>query len=160
LGRRIHAKLGRAASRDREVVGDEYERATLSAVIVCHRSARRAARREAPAGEPVFRGVSDGAGKPRLTGYSACAGYDGFWRTTQRPHGDDGHKSRPPRANHVDSELTWPFLVAHQMSASSAFVVLWAGWASRRLVHAVHRLAAERIQAAIGMTSTAWPLRS
>ncbi len=46
----------------------------------------------------------------------------------------------------VDSELTWPFLVAHQMSASSAFVVLWAGWTSRRLFHAVHRLAAERIQ--------------
>ena len=29
-------------------------------------------------------------------------------------------------------------LVAHQVSASSGFVLLWAGWASRRLVHAVH----------------------
>jgi hypothetical protein len=62
--------------------------------------------------------------------------------------------------NIVDSELTCPLLVAHQMSASSAFVLLWAGWASRRLVHAVHRLAAERIQAAIEMMSTALPLRS
>ena len=38
----------------------------------------------------------------------------------------------------VDSELSCPVLVAHQMSASSGFVLLWAGWASRRLVHAVH----------------------
>jgi hypothetical protein len=45
----------------------------------------------------------------------------------------------------VDSELSCPVLVAHWMSASSAFVLMWAGWASRRLVHAVHRLAAERI---------------
>jgi hypothetical protein len=38
----------------------------------------------------------------------------------------------------VDSELSCPVLVAHQVSASSGFVLLWAGWASRRLVHAVH----------------------
>jgi hypothetical protein len=107
LGRRIHAKLGRAASRDREVVGDEYERATLPAVIVCHRSARRAARREAPAGEPVFRGVSDGAGKPRRTGYPACAGYDGFWRTTRRPHGMTGI-SRDQVARIIDPATVFP----------------------------------------------------
>jgi hypothetical protein len=40
----------------------------------------------------------------------------------------------------VDSELSCPVLVAQHMSASSAFVLLWAGWASRRLVHAVHRV--------------------
>jgi hypothetical protein len=46
----------------------------------------------------------------------------------------------------VDSELSCPVLVAHDMSASSGSVLLWAGWASRRLVHAVHRSAAtERI---------------
>ncbi|MGH6823536.1 MAG: hypothetical protein ACREC4_08620, partial [Methylocella sp.] len=30
------------------------------------------------------------------------------------------------KAGIVDSELTWPVLVAHQLSASSAFVLLWA----------------------------------
>ena len=44
----------------------------------------------------------------------------------------------------VNSELSCPVLVAQHMSASSAFVLLWAGWASQRLVHAVHRRAAER----------------
>ena len=45
----------------------------------------------------------------------------------------------------VDSELTCPVLVAHQMSASSAFVLLWALWARRQRRPHVHRLAAERI---------------
>ena len=31
----------------------------------------------AKAGDPVFRGVSDGIERPRRTGYPACAGYDG-----------------------------------------------------------------------------------
>jgi hypothetical protein len=33
----------------------------------------------AKAGDPVFRGASDRAEKPRRTGYPACAGYDGCW---------------------------------------------------------------------------------
>jgi len=47
-------------------------------------------------------------------------------------------------SEYVNSELSCPVLVAQHMSASSAFVLLWAGWASQRLVHAVHRRAAER----------------
>ena len=41
----------------------------------------------------------------------------------------------------VDSERSCAVLVAHRMSASSGFVLLWAGWASRRLVHAVRSVA-------------------
>jgi hypothetical protein len=37
LGRKIHQRLGRIASRDREVAFDEHECATLSAVIARHR---------------------------------------------------------------------------------------------------------------------------
>src|SRR5216684_4191204 len=37
LGRKINAPLGRIAPRAREAVFDEYERATLSAVITRHR---------------------------------------------------------------------------------------------------------------------------
>src|SRR6266851_2991137 len=94
----------------------------------------------------------------RQAASTAMSGFGPLGRPCKRPL----FPRRPsrPAGGPVDSELTWPFLVAHQMSASSAFVVLWAGWTSRRLFHAVHRLAAERIQAAIGMTSTAWPLRS
>jgi hypothetical protein len=33
----------------------------------------------AKAGDPVIRSASDGTGKPRRTGYAACAGYDGSW---------------------------------------------------------------------------------
>jgi Transposase DDE domain len=66
------------------------------------------------------------------------------WATTStgqpwaRP-GPDGFTDIEP-TNTVDSELSCPVLVAHQMSTSSAFVLLWAEWASWRLVHAVHRV--------------------
>jgi hypothetical protein len=43
-------------------------------------------------------------------------------------------------AKAVDSELSCPVLAARRMSASSAFVRLWAGWASQRLVHAAPRV--------------------
>jgi hypothetical protein len=33
----------------------------------------------AKAGDPVFRGSSDGIERPQRTGYPACAGYDGSW---------------------------------------------------------------------------------
>ena len=36
---------------------------------------------------------------------------------------------------YVDSELTWPVLVAHQMSASSVFVLLWDCGQGACLVH-------------------------
>ena len=45
----------------------------------------------------------------------------------------------------VDSELTCPVLVAHQMSASSAFVLPVGMWATRLRCPHFHRRAAERI---------------
>jgi len=62
------------------------ERATSPGVSPATGSAHRAARWQAPAGDPVFRGVSDGITKLRRTGYSAFAEYDGFLRSSRASH--------------------------------------------------------------------------
>src|SRR5216684_3986979 len=82
-GREINAKLGRFASWGRErafVIGSlksesvaKYDCAIPQPSPPATGSAHRAARRQAPAGDPVFRSVSDGIEKPRRTGYSGGA---------------------------------------------------------------------------------------
>src|SRR5258706_4220243 len=65
-GREIFAWLGRIAPRDREVASDDTS------------APHSQPSSPAKAGDPVFRGVSDGIAKPRRTGYPACAGSDGL----------------------------------------------------------------------------------